>query len=140
MPHISKRYLKKDDFREIGERFVKTIASISDTTQGRQFLREFFTHTEQIMLSKRLSIIFMLTQGATPYEIENTLKMSPSTVARIENKFEVGKFSTICNYFQSKKRRDKFWSSLETLLQSGLPPRGRGRWKWLFEKSRNPDI
>ena len=134
MPHISRKYLKKSDFEEIGKRLVETLAEITNTSKGRGFLQEFFTYTERIMLAKRLSVIFMLSQGATTYEIENTLKMSPSTVARMQLDFEVERFANVTKHFKSKKRRDRFWNDLEILLRAGLPPRGRGRWQWLFNK------
>lgn len=108
---------------EIHKQFYKIIKELSRTGNAKLVFDELFTKTEKLMLAKRLAIILLLDQGESIYAIENTLKVSPSTVARISLAYEEGKFT---NLIKEIKNQVGFISQMEKII----PPRiGRNRFK-----------
>ncbi len=138
MPHISKRRIKEKTFLRIQKQLAGALANAKSFGEANSFIKEFFTPTERIMLSKRLAAIFMLQTGASPYRVWKTLKLSPSTAERLHMRLETGAFVNICKILNHKENKKSFWDDLETLLQAGLPPRGKGRWKWFYDMQRKP--
>jgi uncharacterized protein YerC len=136
MTRISRKRLKKEAYLQIHDRFIRTIIELKKMKEGRLFLNELLTPAERIMLAKRLAIIVMLLENISFYRIYKTLKVSPSTVARIWRKLRSGEFSYIKTVMSKKKNREAVWQELEVLIRFGLPPMGRGRWKWLYDLQR----
>ena len=123
MPHISKRLLEKEKFLEIHRQLFKVIVELSRLGKAKVVLNSLLTKTEKLMLSKRLAIIIMLDQRESIYAIENILKVSPSTVARMSVLYEKGVYSDLLKEVHEQK---SFW----TQIQKIIPPRvGRGRFK-----------
>lgn len=133
MTYVSKHPLKKEVRKRLDEQFVNTVIGLRTNSGGKSFLSDLLTESEQIMLAKRLMMIFMLTEGVSQYRIKQLLKVSSSTVARIASHFESGVFDHIRKDFGRKKNRDTFWSEFEVIVRLGMPEMGKGRWKWLDE-------
>ncbi len=75
------------------------------------------------MLTKRLAIILLIDKKESAYAIENMLKVSPSTVSRMELIYEKGHYSGLL-----REARDQ--DNLLIQLQKIIPPRvGRNRFK-----------
>lgn len=51
------------------------------------------------MFSKRLAIIYMLTKGYSFDDIQETLRVSPSTIARLWSKIQRGDYVTVVQHF-----------------------------------------
>src|SRR5690606_31748070 len=98
------------------------------------------TPTEQLMLSKRLAVIFLLRAGNSMYYIAHNLKVSPSTVERIYFKLENNEFSELINLWEEERRREEMWEFVETLLRGGMPPLGKDRWKGVNEIIRKQKV
>ena len=123
MPHVSKKLLRKDLFLNINKELIKAINDLAKAGQVKIVFDGLFTKTEKLMLSKRFAIIAMLDRGESIYAIEQMLKVSPSTVARIAVNYEKGMYSKILGEI---KKQNSFWTQLEKIL----PPRvGRNRFK-----------
>ena len=123
MPHISKKFLQKDNFSKIQKQLYKVTNDLVRSGESKLFFDEILTKTEKIMLSKRLAMIIMLNEGESPYAIENMLKVSPSTVYRISLSYEKGKYSGV---LKEVKEQSSFWVEFHKLI----PPRvGRNRFK-----------
>lgn len=104
-------------------------STVGTSPSHRDFLSEFLTPTEQMMLAKRLAVIFLLAQGFSIYRIQQILKVSPSTVARIKLQLERGKFKKIVASARSRKHRQRFQEMLDLLLLIMLPQQsGKTRW------------
>jgi len=127
MPHVSKRKLHTKTRRTISGNLVGLLVGLRGA-QGRRFLGELLTPTEQIMLAKRLALIAMLTEGYSYYRIEQTLKMSTSTIKRVHIQLDTHTFRTIQTMLAQKKSRENFWHMVEKFSRGGLPPKG-ARWK-----------
>ena len=133
MPHISQKQLKKETAKDIRKHFIKTVTSFGGKNNNKAFFDELLTPTEQIMLAKRLAMLFMLAEGMSSYKVRKILNLSPSTTARFQKEIEHGAFPYIENIVKKKSSRDKTWKELEVLLRGGLPSMGKDRWKWLDE-------
>lgn len=131
MPHVSKKQLKEKVFLSIYDQFVGVVSAGSGRNQ--KVLVDLLTKTEKIMFAKRLAAIFMLTEGASLYHIQSTLNMSASTAARFSRNMKKGLYGHIEVFFHTKQKKKDFWEVLEVVISGGMPPIGRGRWKWLYD-------
>jgi uncharacterized protein YerC len=132
MPHVSKQKVSREVREKIARHLSGTLTRLRGQA-GNAFLSEFFTSTEQMMLAKRLAVIFFLSRDFSAYRIKRLLKVSPSTVARIKVRMALGKYEAIVALTKGASFEGDFLKIIGFLLGSGLPPRGRGRWKWLHE-------
>src|SRR3989338_8970598 len=111
MPHISKTKLKQKTFLKINTLLIDSLFSKSARGNGKNVLKSLLTKTEQVMLAKRLAVIVLLDRGYSLYRIAKSLKVSPSTVARIKESMST-KYSIFCKQNRGK-RTNNFWSELE---------------------------
>ncbi|MBL7045449.1 MAG: hypothetical protein ISR99_00200 [Parcubacteria group bacterium] len=133
MTNISKKLLPKSVEDRIEKKFVKSIISLKTFPSGEKFLSEFLSPTEQVMLSKRLMIIFLLSQNISQYKIKNLLKVSSSTVRQIAIRSEQGLYKDVSKFCKSRSNRKQLLFDLEIIVRAGMPEIGKGRWKWLDE-------
>lgn len=137
MTHVSKRKVKPAVVDKITRQFAAVIARADNKARADDLVGSLFTKAERAMLAKRLAAIVMLEYGYSFDDVENTLKVSSRTVARIWRDKKNGKYTPIERICRKKltvgQSQDSFLEFVEILLQAGLPPRGRGRWKWLYE-------
>ena len=82
MPHISKKKLAGEIHRKIERDLFLYITKGTPRVDMQTVMRELLTQTEIMMLAKRLAVIFLISRGASLYEIQMTLAISPSTAAR----------------------------------------------------------
>ena len=123
MPHISKRFLEKENFKNINIQFYKVINNLVRSGKTKILFDEILTKTEKIMLSKRLAVIIMVDQKESAYAIEKILKVSPSTVTRISYFHERGDYADLIKEIKLQK---SFWNQMSKII----PPRvGRNRFK-----------
>lgn len=130
MTHVSKKLLNEGIVETLIEQLFKTISKASDKNALKYLGSELFTHTEKIMLAKRLALILLLDKGVPQHVIAEQLNISPSTIAKVSSKIEAGKYRAIRNI--SGKFRGDLLDHIEKFMLMGMPPRtGRGRWgKW----------
>jgi len=130
MPHISKQKLPPEKQREISEQLITTLLSLPRSTEGKKFLNEFFTHTEKIMLAKRLALIHSLNKKTLVTQISELLKMSPSTIQKTSLKIENGRYSSVIKILDTQsKAMDKMLKAFVSFIS---PQRMTSkRWEWL---------
>lgn len=134
MTHVSKHQLNEKHLQQLFTQLGSTIAK-TDSATANYFLDELLGEEEKIMLAKRLAVIAMCIEGNSTYRIGQLLRMSPSTTERIRLKYQNGKYKNIEKILRSNTiDYQKFWKTLEIILQAGMPPRGRGRWKSVFDQ------
>ncbi len=83
MPQVSKIPIKKDIEIKIRRAFSQSLAKISSESEMEKYIFDLFTPTERVMLAKRLAIAALLVKGLTYKEISQKLRVSTSTVARV---------------------------------------------------------
>ena len=135
MVNVSKQQLKPHLQKEIIAQLVHYVSQVRKTKDAHEFLFEFLTPTERIQLGKRLTAILMLISGYSFVQIENTLKLSPSTVAKLWHDLKNNKYTRTRSLSIWRGRSIRERSALESflkLLTNGLPPRaGKRRWEFL---------
>lgn len=130
MPHVSKQKLNKKVAEKIYAELLKHITVKEFARDRARLCSELLTHTEQIMLAKRLAIVCMLGAGFSFETIEETLKVSPSTIGRIWQEVQKGKFPLTVRLAKTSKAKGGILNILEKLLE--LPyPRTGPRWQFL---------
>jgi len=136
MPHISKKKLDKETLSNLHKRLVATLRDAGAKSQLGAVLDQILTETEEIMIAKRLSIIFLLDQGATTYFIYKKLNVSPRTVTYMKERFLQDEYDAIQKLFKNKKETEKMWSYLEVIVRGGMPAYGKDRWKGIFRETK----
>ncbi len=133
MTHVSKKALPDEKQEELFEQLNKIVSRL-DKSSTPEFLDELLGTEEKIMLAKRLAAIILYIEGNSSYRVWTLLKISPSTADRIRLNFQIGKYKAIQKFVtENKTEYARILKTLETILQAGLPPRGRGRWKRTLE-------
>ena len=140
MTNVSKRKLNKDFEQELFSQLITIFSSTSKKQNGELF-SALLSPAERVMLMKRLSVVLLLEKRLSAYRIATTLHMSESTVGDIKHLWSTGKFDSIVQHAARQSfDSDKFWEKIDFILRAGLPPRGKGRWKWLDEINGIPKI
>jgi uncharacterized protein YerC len=131
MPHISQKKISEKVLKRITGQFFDSIYKQSKFSI-KPFLLNILTSTEEIMLAKRLAVIAMLIEGIGYYRIRKFLKVSTSTIKRLDIDLDNGKYRDVEKWFKKEKNKKAFWLEMETVIRMGMPPIvGRGRWNFL---------
>ena len=84
MAKFSKRQgLKPKEEIELVVEFCHAIASLNNADDAALFLRDLLSKNEIRMIAKRLKIARMLFEGSKYEGIEEALRVSPATIARV---------------------------------------------------------
>ena len=125
MTQISKRYLNPKVEQQIFDTFVESFSSLSSAQKTTDFLYDLLSPVEQVMLGKRLSIAYMLMKGRAQRTVADTLKVSQSTVAKVNANLKIGSgYRAIISHMLKKEKVVAFFNKLEEKLDHLLPPKG----------------
>lgn len=117
MSHVSKQKMDPETARRVVDTLLTSLLS-SGAARGKARIRALLTPTERIMLAKRLAIITMLERGDSYYGIMKLLRVSVSTVSRLDKTRVRGDFDPLCRLFS---RKLSFLDYLELFASAGLP-------------------
>ena len=95
MPQVSKQELPREVEKKINNFFHYFFASLRDKKEAESVLEEFFTPTEIEMLSKRLALVYMISQEKSFSDLLYTLNVSPSTIARVSKIMDRGGYEEV---------------------------------------------
>ena len=125
MAQVSKRYLNPKVEQQIFDTFVESFTSLSSTQKATDFLYDLLSPVEQIMLGKRLAIAYMVLKGYSQRSIADTLKVSQSTVTKVNASLKIGSgYRAIISHMLQKEKVVAFFDKLEEKLDHLLPPKG----------------
>src|SRR3989344_8265636 len=82
MVHLSKYYLDKDKLRKLYQLFFEIVSKSANKDSFLLIINDFISPPEQIMIAKRIAIVYLLTKGLPPTAIADYLKVSKATVAK----------------------------------------------------------
>src|SRR3989338_864477 len=83
MSQVSRRIVNKKAQDKIFELFILSLVLSDSKETTTLFIRDLFSPTERIMLSKRISIAYMLIQGYDYDSISEVLKVSRTTIGKV---------------------------------------------------------
>lgn len=125
MTQVSRRYLNPKVEQQIFDTFIASFASLSSPDKAASFLYDLLSPVEQIMLGKRLAIAYMLMKNHPQRRVADTLKVSQSTVAKVNANLKTGSgYRTIISHMLKKEAIVAFFNDLDEKLDHLLPPRG----------------
>ena len=81
MAQISKKKINKNLAKQIYNLFYQLIADIRNPKEAEIFLRDFLTENELEVFTKRLAIVYYLSQNRGYGEIKKTLAVSSTTIS-----------------------------------------------------------
>lgn len=136
MTQVSKRYLQKQVEERILDLFWTSLSTLSTKEKAALFLNDLLTPTEILMLSKRLTIAFMLIKGYEYTSINERLKVSDSTIWNVKlNLIHKGKtYKSVIEHIMNREKWEKFWQDLDHLFEQVLPPKYGINWKEVHRK------
>jgi len=128
MTKISRRFLNKELENHIFELFLNTIVEIRNPDDARNFIEDLLSPTERIMLIKRLAIAVLLVKGYTYDDIDDTLKVSRSTIMNVSIWLKHGKsgYRKAVNKILETQKRKEFIDKIEEILLQLSPPKRYG--------------
>jgi len=115
MPQVSKRKINDEVYEKVFDVFLETILQVRNKNQLVRFLKEYLTPTEQIMLSKRLAIAYLLSKNYDYRQISSLLKVSTATVRSVSLIYKNG--SVLKGFVDKSVRNDRLNERLEDLAE-----------------------
>ncbi len=112
MVNISKRKLSEDKLLKMYQLFFQVFIHAYSKDSFMSLIRDIFTPSEQIMIIKRITILYLLLENIDQRSISNTLKVSTTTVAKYAV-FYVNKDIHIVKLIKSILKKEKMTSFLK---------------------------
>ena len=136
MAQISKRYLNPKVEQQIFDTFVESFSSLSSVQKVTDFLYDLLSPVEQLMLGKRLAIAYMLMKGHPQRSVADTLKVSQSTVTKVNASLKTGTgYRAIISHMLQKEKVIEFFDKLEEKIDHLLPPKG-ANWSEHYKRTQ----
>lgn len=119
MSRASKRTANKNIDTYLGDSFVSLMSLLKGLRDAREFVQDFFTEEEKIMLSKRLMLYIMLHNGYQASQIKSALGLSRETIRVHKNAFNNSSLSykKIIKLIADKQKVPEVWKMIESLLK-----------------------
>ncbi len=126
MTQVSKYPIHKDVEKRMFEIFKNTISSLKNAEDIENFLEDFLSPVEKIMLAKRLSIAVLLAKGYRYPSIAKILRVTPPTIASvsISLKYSGKGYKKMVEKILRDEKVDAFWEKMEEVI-SNIPQKGR---------------
>jgi len=112
MTQVSKRILARQMEEKVYATFWETIAKLSKIEDADLFFTDLFTVTERVNFIKRLAIAVLLYRGYDWRDIEDLLKVSPTTVGRVSLKMNGQGFKLFFAKIEREAGWREFWKDL----------------------------
>lgn len=143
MTQISRYPISKAVYERIVEVFFGILVRIKTKKEARQFLEDFLTPTEQVMLTKRLAIAFLLEKSYDHRTIAKVLRVSSGTIARVNlvKKYGGDGYQKMIGKLMRDELIEDFLLGVAQAISAlgGLGGKGSGSWRYLhreIEKKR----
>jgi uncharacterized protein YerC len=133
MAQVSKYPIHKKVEERMFEIFNSTISFLRSNEDIEDFLEDFLSPVEKIMLSKRLAIAVLLAKGHSYPVIAEILRVTPSTIASVSLRLKYsGKgYKNAVEKILSDEKANRFWQKIEDILAKVPKPKGSS---WVYQK------
>ena len=141
MSQVSKKHVDNKVFERIFEIFVDLLIVVNNSEKAELFLNSLLTKTEKIVLSKRLSIAFLLANEYSADHIIYLLKVSRQTVWTVKNWLDGdGKdFLKIINEIKNNKKNKITMKKFFLMIEEVLTPMYTSDWGRLQRRKRQQE-
>lgn len=138
MAQVSKYPISAKVYGRILEIFFKSLVEIKGKTEAETFVKDLLTPTEQIMLSKRLAIAFLLEKDYDYRTISKILRVSTTTVGRVNlaRKYGGKGYQRMIKKILKEEKLEEFFLKAAEALTGGLgkSSKGGGAWRYLHHE------
>ncbi len=137
MTQVSKYPISKDIYDRCWEIFTNTLISIRNSKDADEIITDLLTPTERIMLTKRLAIAYLLTQGYEYREINKILHVSFQTVAIVNNALRYGNNGykkAVGRILRDEKLKNILNKTAQALIAPATKGMGSGSWRYLKQE------
>lgn len=134
MVNVSKRAVADKVVQDIADQLIIFFARAHTKKEAAALFYELLTPAERLQLAKRLATIIFLEEGVPFHVIEETLCVSPATIAKFDALREEGRYRKVLRALRRKKYDESFSGLIAKLIDAGLPPQGKGRWRRVFRE------
>jgi len=134
MTQVSKYPIPDKVYERILEIFFKSLVGIKTQDEAKQFIGDFLTPTEQVMLAKRLAVAFLLEKGYDFRAISKILRVSLSTVARVNliRKYGGQGYQKMIKKLLTEEQVKDFLLKVGQALSGELGKGGKGSGVWRY--------
>jgi uncharacterized protein YerC len=138
MTQVSKYPISKEVEGRIFEVLTEVIADLKQSLEINEFLEDFLSPVEKIMLAKRLSIAVLLAKGYDYRQIQKILHVTPPTIASVNLslKYTGQGYKRVVEKIIHGEKMEEFWQKVDDVIADLVPPKGRnwsywrkGRWQ-----------
>ena len=140
MTQVSKYPIHKSVEKRMFEIFRTTISHLKHSGDIEEFLHDFLSPVERIMLAKRLTIAVLLAKGYSYPSIRQILRVTPTTIATVSLslKYSGKGYKKMVEKILSDEKKDKFWQNIEDVL-ANIPNAKGSDWSYqrkTYEKQK----
>jgi len=138
MTQVSKYPVSKAVEERIFEILFKVLAEVTEPKEVEDFLEDFLSPVEQIMLAKRLSIAVLLAKGYNYDEIRKVLRVSPPTISQvaISLKYAGEGYKRVVERLIKEEKIEEFLQSVKDVILDRVPPKGTNWSYWRYKREQ----
>src|SRR3989344_3936430 len=142
MGRVSRRRIDPEIEERIFEVFWDYLATLRKPEEINEFLVSLLSFTEQVMLSKRLAIAVLLAKGYNYRDIDETLKVSTSTVGTVHKQILVGApgYKKAIDKILKREKIEKLVNNLDEILIKLPSPKRYGSLGWEKKSKRGKSL
>lgn len=145
MTQISKYPIRKAIEERMFEVFLDSIAMVKKQEQVKMFIEDLFSHTERVMLAKRLSIALLLLKQYDQRSISKILRVGLETVNKVSRSLRTGSggYSMVASAIIRQEKYHEWIEKIDDALAELFKPHRnwsnwrKDRWESKF-KNRKP--
>src|SRR5437879_2811257 len=118
MPRVSKSPLATQQIEELSEHFTYLLTSLTNKRDIDQFLTEFLTTEEKIMMGKRLMLFILLSQKYPEPTIKRALHLSHETIRTYAHLLptKTSQFHILIQKLVQRQQTKNFLKKIEHIL------------------------
>lgn len=119
MPRASKVRVEKEKLKELTDHFSYLISSLNSSSEIENFLNNFLSEEEKIMLTKRLVLFMMIQRNYPPHVIKDSLHVSHETIRIYKDKLPSKNeaFRRTIERLLKREKTQEFWKKIDQLLK-----------------------
>lgn len=137
MVNLTKKYVGEKKIIKVNQLMFEILNKARDKEDFLAIIKDILSPPEQLMVARRISIIYLLLKGIDQTSISRYLKCSRATVAKFSLLFynKKSKVISVINELLSQKKISHFFEDLfaDIFIQPGLKI---GHWQMYWEHKR----
>ncbi|MBI4130210.1 hypothetical protein HY468_02755 [Candidatus Roizmanbacteria bacterium] len=143
MSQVSKYPIRDEVYGQLEDLFVDTISRMTNKRLVNNFLNDFLTPTEKIVLMKRLGIYVLLGKGYDYRVIQNILRVSFPTISSASRSYKYLRkgCKVVVDQLVQGEKIDRFITSLLVKVTGEFSSSGKGSgvWRYLHNEIKKKD-